>query len=287
LTCVNVWPVRKQYSFRRGDQFIALEGCDMTEKLAKRVGSHSPAASDNAVLHTAAECERERKEHRPTEIRLREEVARLRALLRQKHHLIEQQNVAAKEAEHRMLNDLQIVASLLAAQGRASGNAVVVSQLAVAASRVVTIERIHRRLHSHDGAQRIAFKRYLEDLCCEFSTLFSEDQTREQMISVEGIEADVPAVTGISLGFIVNELVTNAIKYGAGHVMVRLEPQTSGDYALSVSNDGHALPEGFEPAATKGLGMKIIRSLVERIGGELRVGLGDNGQGSRFTVLFQ
>ncbi|WP_139043936.1 sensor histidine kinase [Allomesorhizobium alhagi] len=259
---------------RSGDQFIALEGCDMTEKLAKRVGSHSPAAYDNAVLHTAAECERE-------------ELARLRALLRQKHHLIEQQNLAAKEAEHRMLNDLQIVASLLAAQGRASGNAVVVSQLAVAASRVVTIERIHRRLHSHDGAQRIAFKRYLEDLCCEFSTLFSEDRTREQMISVEGIEADLPAVTGISLGFIVNELVTNAIKYGAGHVMVRLEPQTSGGYALSVSNDGHALPEGFEPAATKGLGMKIIRSLVERIGGELRVGLGDNGQGSRFTVLFQ
>lgn len=259
----------------------------MTEKSAKQVGSHSPAASDNAVLHTAAEWERERKEHRPTETRLREELASLRALLRQKDDLIEQQNLASKEAEHRMLNDLQIVASVLAAQGRASGNAVVVSQLAVAASRVVTIERIHRRLHSHDGAQRIAFKRYLDDLCRDFTTLFSEDQTRQQVISVEGIEAELPAVTGISLGFIVNELITNAIKYGAGRVMVRLEPHTGGGHALSVSNDGRALQEGFEPAASKGLGMKIIRSLVERIGGELRVGLGDNGQGTRFTVLFR
>jgi two-component sensor histidine kinase len=53
-----------------------------------------------------------------------------------------------------------------------------------------------------------------------------------------------------------------------------------------VASDGSTLPEGFDPAAGKGLGMKIIRSLVERIGGELRIGRGDNNQGARFTVLF-
>jgi two-component sensor histidine kinase len=57
-------------------------------------------------------------------------------------------------------------------------------------------------------------------------------------------------------------------------------------YALSVANDGPALPEGFDPAAGKGLGMRIIRSLVERIGGELRIGRGDKSQGPRFTELF-
>lgn len=55
-----------------------------------------------------------------------ERFARLRALLRQKDDLIEQHDLARKESEHRLLNDLQIVASLLALQGRASGNAVVV-----------------------------------------------------------------------------------------------------------------------------------------------------------------
>jgi hypothetical protein len=47
-----------------------------------------------------------------------------------------------------------------------------------------------------------------------------------------------------------------------------------------------ALPDGFDPAAGKGLGMRIIRSLAERIGGELRIGRGDESQGARFTVLF-
>jgi len=65
-----------------------------------------------------------------------------------------------------------------------------------------------------------------------------------------------------------------------------LEPDPRKGYALSVSNDGPGLPDGFDPAARKGLGMRIIRSFVERIGGELRVGRGDGNQGARFTVLF-
>jgi two-component sensor histidine kinase len=55
---------------------------------------------------------------------------------------------------------------------------------------------------------------------------------------------------------------------------------------MSVSNDGPALPHGFDPTASKGLGMKIIQSFVHRINGGLQVGLADRNQGTRFTVLF-
>jgi two-component sensor histidine kinase len=115
--------------------------------------------------------------------------------------------------------------------------------------------------------------------------LSSEDHP-EGFIIVEGIEIMLPAATAIPLGFIANELITNAAKYGAGRITVSLEPNPEKGYALSVANDGPALPEGFDPAACKGLGMKIIRSLVDRIGGELRIGRGDNDQGAQFTVLF-
>ena len=108
----------------------------------------------------------------------------------------------------------------------------------------------------------------------------------EQAIVVEGIELKLPTATGIPLGFIVNELITNAIKYGKSRMTVRLEPSPEKGYALSVSNDGAVLPAAFDPAASKGLGMRIIRSLVQRIGGELRIGRGDKNRGTRFTVLF-
>jgi two-component system, sensor histidine kinase PdtaS len=65
-----------------------------------------------------------------------------------------------------------------------------------------------------------------------------------------------------------------------------LEANPEKGYALSVSTDGPGLPEGFDPAAGKGLAMRIIRSLVEQIGGELQIGRGDMNQGPQFTVLF-
>jgi two-component sensor histidine kinase len=57
-------------------------------------------------------------------------------------------------------------------------------------------------------------------------------------------------------------------------------------HALSVCNDGASLPEGFDPTACKGLGMTLISSLATQIGGELRIDRGDDGDSTRFTVLF-
>ncbi len=256
--------------------------------------AHTPHAAElapDAIFEspesrTAASYERELTRHRRTETRLREALAREEALIREKDKLIRQYEILGEESDHRLLNGLQMIVSLLSLQSRASANAEVASQLAVAANRVATIQRVHRRLHCLDGVQTVAFKQFLEDLCRDFSTMLSLEERPEQVIAVEGIEARLPSVIGIPLGFIVNEMITNAAKYGKGRILVRLEPDPRKGYALSVSNDGPALPEGFDPAACKGLGMRIIRSLVERIGGELRIARGDRDQGARFTVLF-
>jgi two-component sensor histidine kinase len=108
----------------------------------------------------------------------------------------------------------------------------------------------------------------------------------ERPVVAEGIEIELLAVIAIPLGFIANELITNAVKYGTGRIVVSLEADREKGYALSVSNDGPRLPEGFDPADRKGVGMRIVRSLVKQIGGELRTGRGDRNQGTRFSVLF-
>jgi two-component system, sensor histidine kinase PdtaS len=250
---------------------------------------HLPYNADlppNTERRTVETYERELTKHRRTEVQLREALARDVALLRQKDEVIKQLELLSKECDHRLLNDLQMILSLLSLQSRASANAEIASQLASAADRITTIGRIHRRLHYYDGVQTVAFKQFLEDLCRDFITMLSSEGRPERMIVVEAIEIDLPTVTAIPLGFIVNELVTNAAKHGKGRIAIRLEPNPGKGYALSVSNDGPALPDGFDPVACKGLGMRIIRSFVERIGGELRISRGDNDQGTRFTVLF-
>jgi two-component sensor histidine kinase len=90
----------------------------------------------------------------------------------------------------------------------------------------------------------------------------------------------------IPLGFIVNELITNSAKYARNNITVRLETTATIGHSLSVLDDGPGLPAGFDPARSKGLGMKIISSLVKQIGGKLQIVLGANGHGAGFAVTF-
>ncbi|MGZ9143806.1 MAG: sensor histidine kinase [Candidatus Binatia bacterium] len=215
---------------------------------------------------------------------MRKALAKSEALLLQKDELIQRQQLLKEESDHRLLNELQMTISLLSMQSRNSANPEVAAQLAAAANRVSMIAQIHRRLNSYEGVRTIEFKKFLEDFCRDFSALLFTGESRGK-ISVEGSEVILPAITAIPLGFIANELITNAAKYGNGRIAIRLGSDPKHGYALSVANDGPALPEGFDPGTSKGLGMRIIQSFVRQIDGELRVGL-DDELGARFTVLF-
>src|ERR1700683_2498388 len=171
---------------------LDTKGSDkMTIEPSPRRGGPPNVIFENRERRTVASYRRELVRHRRTESGLREALAREEALLSQKDALIHQQAVLRQEADHRLLNGLQMVVSLLSLQGRASSNAEVVSQLAAAADRIATIGRIHRRLHSFDGVQTFALKHYVEDLCRDFSMMLSA-QRPERAIVVEGTEIELP-----------------------------------------------------------------------------------------------
>ena len=201
----------------------------------------------NPPRRTVESYERALIECRSMEIRLRVALAESEARLRQQEELIQKQELLSRESDHRLMNDLQMTISRLSLQRRASTNAEPAAQLAVAANRVSMISHIHHRLHFYDGVQAIEFRKFLEDFARDFSAMLSSDERPEQVI-VEGIEINLPAATAIPLGFIVSELSANAAKYGNGRIAISLQPDPVYGYALSVSNNGPALPEGFDPA---------------------------------------
>jgi two-component sensor histidine kinase len=217
---------------------------------------------------------------------LRAALARESTLLREKETLLQEQEVLRAESDHRLLNGLQMVVSLLSLQSRSASTPEAAAQLSVATHRVATIERVHRRLHFHDGTKTVGLKKYLQELCQDASGLTDYGGAQRLDILIEGCEIDIPSATATSLAFIANELITNAVKHGKGRILVGLDIDPDRGYALSVCNEGAPLPDGFDPAASKGLGMKIIRSLVQKIGGEFGYGRGAENQGARFVVLF-
>src|SRR5450756_212047 len=261
---------------------VTQQICDADEGCG-RLSSRLPFSG--TARRAVERCKRKLVQYRSLEIRLRDELAESQARLRRQDELIQKQELLSRESDHRLMNDLQMTISLLTLQSRTSTNAEAAAQLAVAANRVSMIARIHHRLHSYEGVQAIDFGKFLADFGRDFSAMLSSDERPEQVI-VEGIEINLPAATAIPLGFVASELITNAAKYGESRITIRLEPGPEYGYALSVSNDGPALPEGFDPGASKGLGMKIILSFTRQLGGELRISRDDDGLGARFTVLF-
>ena len=173
---------------------------------------------------TVESYERELTRRRRTEIQLREALAREHALLRKKDAMIQQMAVLRQESDHRLLNGAQMIISLLSLQGRASKNAEVTSQLAAAADRITTMCRIHQHLHPFNGAPTIAIKQYLKKLCRDFSTMLSLG-SQDRIIVVEGPEIHLPAATATPLGFIANELITNAAKYSTGRITLSLKTE--------------------------------------------------------------
>lgn len=245
-----------------------------------------PPGLESPEWRTIANYQRELAEHRATEIRLRKALARDEVLLREKDETIRHQAMLNQECHHRLLNNLQTIFGLLSLQSRTEADPEVASRLSVAAHRVGAIAGLHRHLHSMDDTGIVEFKPYLHELCRDHSTMSMSEHRPDLRIVVEGVELILPTTTGIPLSLIVNELVTNAIKHGRGRITVKLERQSEKNYALSVGNEGSTLPEGFDPTASSGLGMTLVSSLVEQIGGKLRIDRGDGGDCTRFTVLF-
>jgi two-component sensor histidine kinase len=124
---------------------------------------------------------------------------------------------------------------------------------------------------------------YLRRLCEDLSDMLPEGRGP---IVVEATTTELPTEQIAPLGLILNELVTNAAKHGQGRITVALEHQAETGYVMRVSDEGKALPETFDPFARSGLGMKVIGSLSNQLGGKFVVKPSQDGANSVFTVDF-
>jgi two-component system, sensor histidine kinase PdtaS len=211
-------------------------------------------------------------------------LARERASQQANALLQRSQKTLALEFDHRFVNGLQWITALLTLQSRGA-TPEAAEQLAIAARRVAAFGSVHRRLHLLDNQRTVEFRQYLLLLCKDLSGLLLRDDD-DDAITVEGPTVEIRTATAIPLGFIVNELITNAAKYARGKIIVQLGGTPAGRYSLSVLDDGPGMPAEFDLARCKGLGTKIVLTLVKQIGGELKIMPGDNGRGTKFTVIF-
>jgi two-component sensor histidine kinase len=191
--------------------------------------------------------------------------------------------IMAGENDHRTMNSLQFVASLLNLQSRAVRSTEAADQLTAAGNRVSAVARVHRTFAAEPSAERLPILAYLRRLCGELADIL------ETGIDIEGIEASIPTEQILALGLIVNELVTNAKKHGVGAIKVTFKSAGPGDYELCVLDEGEGLPDDFTLGSSNnsgGLGLKVVTALVSQLQGRLSAHPNPAGRGACFRVTF-
>ena len=189
--------------------------------------------------------------------------------------LVAEREMLLVEVNHRAKNSLAIAAAILGMQGRRQPDPAVRGLFEEAQDRLVGMARVHDLLSKSESSQRVDVSTYVTDLCEALRPITeSDDRIRFEARAEPGIL--VEADTAFSLGIVLTELITNAVKYAfppprSGTVVVEARRE-AGRIALLIADDGIGMSHVREGS----LGYGLIRSLVRQIGGEMDV-RGDPG----------
>ena len=179
--------------------------------------------------------------------------------------LANQQALMLREVNHRIANSLQLISSLIELQARRVADPAARDMLKSAADRVEAVTLVHRRLYTSNDVEAVAMDQYLAGLVDELGRLSQTDE-RTVSITLNAEPIRVQTDTAVSLGLIVNELVTNALKYAYpnrdGDIRVRFG-RANGPIQLVVEDDGVGSTGAGAPKGS-GLGTMIGNAMARR-----------------------
>jgi PAS domain S-box-containing protein len=201
--------------------------------------------------------------------------------------LLSEKDTLLQEIHHRVKNNLQVISSLLRMQGDLLKDNQAADALRDSQRRIVSMAHIHELLYSGQCMDQIDFADYTRTLVVDLLHSFNG--------SGHGITARLNTAQvvlkvdqAIPCGLILNELVTNAVKYAyapgtSGEIVVELSENHAGVVKLSVADQGIGLPAGFDWQNSKSMGLPIVDLLTNQLGGTLQV---QTGSGAAFSLEF-
>jgi len=200
--------------------------------------------------------------------------------------LLEEKRILLAEVHHRIKNNMGTIRALLNLQLDATSDPVARAAIADAESRVISMAVLYDKLYRSTVHSSLVCDTYLSPLIDEVMANFPEASRVLVTKSIGNFE--LPSDSLLPLGIIVNELLTNAMKYAfagreSGCLTITAD-SLDGLIRVSVSDDGAGMPESFDIETSSGFGLTMIRGLADQIGGTLRI---ERGEGARFVLEFK
>ncbi|TVR85401.1 MAG: GAF domain-containing protein, partial [Spirochaetaceae bacterium] len=211
---------------------------------------------------------------------------------REKHHAqealqqqLEEKELLLRETHHRIKNNLSSISSLLSLQAQDATHPETVSALEAAAGRVGSMSRLYERMLLSDVSGEIRVDHYLQDMVSTVLELYDESGSCNVEVQVDDFALGAKQL--FPLGIIVNELLTNTMKYafkgGCGGKVQVLAKLHNSEVRLTVADDGIGLPEDFDPQTQGGFGLSLVQMLASQLQAELRI---ESVHGTQITLTF-
>jgi PAS domain S-box-containing protein len=219
--------------------------------------------------------------------------------------LLKTEEIRKKEIHHRIKNNLQVISSLLSLQAENFSDKKVKESFHDSQNRVISMSLIHEELYrtgETGDVESFDFKAYIQKLANElFRSYVVGNKDLHLKLDMENVFLGMD--TGIPLGIIINELVSNSLKHAfpgerGGEVNIRLHRLHNGEnrsckdqdtcaiseFLLIVSDNGTGLPENIDFRNTSSLGLQLVNILVDQIGGSIEL---KKGEGTEFRIKFR
>jgi PAS domain S-box-containing protein len=223
----------------------------------------------------------------PTYIVLSRDVTDRKRAERALEQSLAEKSLLLREVHHRVKNNLQVISSLLYLQAESAGDAAVRAPLEESRSRVRAMAVVHEILCESSDLSRVDFDQYLRKVTRGI-VAWGDRRGVVLEVAVDARDALLDIQQAVPCGLIVNELVTNALKYAfpdgrPGRIGVSFARDAEGRGVLTVSDDGVGLPAALVPASARTLGLRMVHGLATQLEAVVTI---ERSEGTRFELVF-
>ena len=201
---------------------------------------------------------------------------------------LDEKETLIKETHHRVKNNLQVIYSLLSLQSHEIKDEATKAIFIQSQHRVRAMSLIHDKLHYHSSLGGVMFKEYVEDLVnIIFNTYEYNNENLKLEIKIDDVHPDTDLI--ISIGLIINEIITNSIKYAfpenrSGKIYLHIVKINDKKFEIILGDDGVGIPEGLNFQNTTTLGLQVVNSLVTQHNGKIEI---CNKKGTEYKFIFE
>ncbi|MDR3669141.1 MAG: histidine kinase dimerization/phosphoacceptor domain -containing protein [Ignavibacteriaceae bacterium] len=199
---------------------------------------------------------------------------------------IKEKELLLKEIHHRVKNNLQVVSSVINLQTLYIKDAADVPLFLESQNRIKAIALIHKKLYEEDALSSINFENYIRDLIINLFTTYQVKKGKITLIyDIDNIETG--SDSAINLGLILNELISNALKYAFPDELtgeLKISVKAGSDIVtVTVEDNGTGFPENIDFRNSDTLGLQLVNSLVAQYDGKIEL---DSLNGTKFILTF-